>query len=258
MNNVKELVTCIKDKGLENVARRFYSSYYAIVTDAQDPNEQGRVRVRVPAITGAQELQFWALPKAGFATNNAGFFRAPKVGEGVYVEFRQGDPRFPIYSGGWWAKPNDGQTEVPEEAIGENYGNVTILKTEEGQKLIFDDANGITRIENSSSDFIELQDGLAKIQGESEFAVLGGPNNQTHSDIASQIDTLIVQLNALTTAQNTMFAAWASAAPPLAPALATYTTALVPIQTQLASIQAQLASIQAALPNNLSQKVKLD
>ena len=258
MNNVKELIACIKDKGLENVARRFYSSYYAIVVNSEDPNQQGRVRLRVPAITGQQELPTWVMPKAAFATDNAGFFRVPKQGEGVYVEFLQGDPRFPIYSGGWWAKPTDGETEIPEEASGDDYGNVTVLKTEEGQKLVFDDTNGSVRIEDTGSDFIELSDSLVKIQGDSEFAVLGGPNNQTHNDIASQIDALITQLNALTAAQNTMFAAWAVAAPPLAPALTAYNTALVPIQTQLAAIQAQLASIQAALPNNLSTKVKLD
>ena len=134
MNNVKELIACIKDKGLENVARRFYSSYYAIVVSADDPNQQGRVKIRVPSITGQQELPTWVMPKAAFAAEDAGFFRVPKQGEGVYVEFLQGDPRFPIYSGGWWAKPTDGETEIPEEASSTNYGNVTILKTEEGAK----------------------------------------------------------------------------------------------------------------------------
>lgn len=258
MNNVKELIACIKDKGLENVARRFYSSYYAIVVNSDDPNQQGRVRLRVPAITGQQELPTWVMPKAAFATDNAGFFRVPKQGEGVYVEFLQGDPRFPIYSGGWWAKPTDGETEIPEEASGGNYGNVTILKTEEGQKLVFNDADGSVRLEGLSSDFVELSGNLVKIQGASEFAVLGGPNNQTHNDIASQIDALIAQLNTLTAAQSTMFATWAAAVPALAAGLTAYSAALVPIQAQLAAIQAQLASIQAGLPNNLSTKVKLD
>jgi uncharacterized protein involved in type VI secretion and phage assembly len=39
------------------------------------------------------------LPSAGI---NTGVFTVPQVGAGVWMEFEQGDPDYPIWTGGYW------------------------------------------------------------------------------------------------------------------------------------------------------------
>ncbi len=46
------------------------------------------------------------LPAAGM---NSGVFTVPQVGSGVWIEFEQGNPDFPIWVGGYWGSA----AEVP-------------------------------------------------------------------------------------------------------------------------------------------------
>ena len=39
------------------------------------------------------------LPGAGI---NTGVFTVPQIGAGVWIEFEQGDPDYPIWVGGYW------------------------------------------------------------------------------------------------------------------------------------------------------------
>lgn len=54
----------------------------AIVTNNQDPEAKGRVKVKIPEFMGDQELPFWAEPRAG----TPGVDWCPQVGDVVEVE----------------------------------------------------------------------------------------------------------------------------------------------------------------------------
>lgn len=110
---ISNLVHNVSTFGLERVFKRYYSFYRGEVTDNTDPAHRGRVKVKLPNVFGDDELPYFAEPRdfRGAGSKKGEFF-VPDIGDWVYVEFEQGDPRFPVYSGGWHA-----QEEVDEDSF---------------------------------------------------------------------------------------------------------------------------------------------
>src|SRR4030095_9317776 len=77
-------------------SKKYFGKYRGIVTDINDPMMRGRIRARVPNVLGEQESS-WAEPCAPFW-----LFALPTVNAGVWIEFEQGDPDSPIWSGCRW------------------------------------------------------------------------------------------------------------------------------------------------------------
>ena len=44
----------------------------------------------------------WAMPCVAAAGIQSGTFIVPPIGSGVWIEFEQGDPDYPIWTGGFW------------------------------------------------------------------------------------------------------------------------------------------------------------
>jgi uncharacterized protein involved in type VI secretion and phage assembly len=80
---------------------QFFGKYRGLVVDNTDPTHRGRLQVKVPAVMGEETL--WAEPCAPYAGDGVGFFALPPANAGVWVEFEAGDPRYPIWSGCFWA-----------------------------------------------------------------------------------------------------------------------------------------------------------
>ena len=78
----------------------FFGKFRGIVTDNADPSRLGRLKVRVPALSGDLEIG-WAMP----CVVTVDCLPIPVVGAGVWVEFEQGDVNYPVWSGFWWASP---------------------------------------------------------------------------------------------------------------------------------------------------------
>jgi hypothetical protein len=81
--------------------RRFYGKYRGLVLANIDPEQIGRVLVQVPDVLGALPSS-WAMPCVPAAGIQAGCFIVPPVGSQVWIEFEQGDPDYPIWTGGFW------------------------------------------------------------------------------------------------------------------------------------------------------------
>jgi hypothetical protein len=88
--------------------RKFYGKYRGLVIQNVDPLQIGRVLVIVPDVTNVIPTS-WAMPCVPFAGIQSGMFTVPPIGAGVWVEFEQGDPDYPIWVGGYWGSP----AEVP-------------------------------------------------------------------------------------------------------------------------------------------------
>ncbi len=109
---------------LENIAMfglekygRFYGSYRGVVLDNEDPDMEGKILAKCPIVSGDDPLGDWAYPKTNPAGVGHGIFHPSEIGDGVWIEFENGHPGHPIYSGGWWAKEDGGGTlETPEDA----------------------------------------------------------------------------------------------------------------------------------------------
>jgi hypothetical protein len=81
--------------------KRFYGKYRGLVIQNIDPEQIGRVMVQVPDVLGVIPSS-WAMPCVPAAGIQAGCFIVPPLGSQVWVEFEQGDPDYPIWTGGFW------------------------------------------------------------------------------------------------------------------------------------------------------------
>ena len=88
--------------------KKYFGKYRGIVTDINDLMMLGRLKAKVPDVLGDKESS-WAMPCAPFGGSGVGFFALPTVNAGVWIEFEQGDPDYPIWSGCWWGS----QAEIP-------------------------------------------------------------------------------------------------------------------------------------------------
>ncbi len=79
----------------------FLGKFRGTVISNIDPMLMGRLLVQVPDVMGVG-LSSWAMPCVPFAGINSGFFAVPVPGSGVWVEFEQGDPDYPIWVGCFW------------------------------------------------------------------------------------------------------------------------------------------------------------
>lgn len=82
-------------------ATRYYGKYRGTVIENIDPEQIGRVIVQVPDVLGLTPSS-WAMPCVPAAGIQAGVFVVPPIGSQVWVEFEQGDPDYPIWTGGFW------------------------------------------------------------------------------------------------------------------------------------------------------------
>ena len=124
---------------LEDVARRqatrCWGKYRGIVADVNDPETRGRIKVLVPSVLGEGVSQ-WAEPAFPYGGGPGfGFVMVPPVDSAVLVEFIEGDPSAPLWTGAFW-RPAD---QPPEEYSGQP---VKVLRTERGHRLVFDDTEG--------------------------------------------------------------------------------------------------------------------
>lgn len=80
---------------------RYYGKYRGTVVNNVDPMQIGRLQVMVPDVSNVM-LSSWAMPCAPIAGINMGMFTLPLIGGGVWVEFEQGNPDYPIWVGCFW------------------------------------------------------------------------------------------------------------------------------------------------------------
>jgi uncharacterized protein involved in type VI secretion and phage assembly len=117
--------------------------YIGHVVDRADPEQLGRVRIRIPGLI--EPASAWAFPlgTVGGGSDGRGFFAVPEVGAEVGVLFHQGDVDHPYYLCGHWGKPG-GATEVPSPARGLSAGEAPQVRAFETRRfvLVFDDRVG--------------------------------------------------------------------------------------------------------------------
>jgi len=89
----------------------FYGKYRGTCINNIDPQQMGRIQAIVPDVSSLS-LTSWALPCLPFGGVNTGLFAVPLIGAGVWVEFEQGDPDYPIWVGTYWGSA----AEVPKLA----------------------------------------------------------------------------------------------------------------------------------------------
>lgn len=117
----------------------FFGKFRGVCTDNQDPLQIGRIRARVPDVTGDDETG-WAMPCFPAAGQGMGVFALPKVGAGVWIEFEHGNPDYPICSGAWFGNLSELPTALLIPPMLQD-GKI-LLKTSGGTSLMLDDTPG--------------------------------------------------------------------------------------------------------------------
>lgn len=122
-------------------AGRISGVVVGLVTNNQDPDGMGRVKVNFPWLSDVDESN-WARIAVLMAGKDRGTYFLPEVGDEVLVAFEHGDVRFPYVLGALW----NGQDNPPlSNSDGKN--NVREIKSRSGHVLKLNDEDGKETIE---------------------------------------------------------------------------------------------------------------
>ncbi|HEV8320869.1 MAG TPA: phage baseplate assembly protein V [Myxococcota bacterium] len=129
------------DRRSDYGAGRLFGVYTGIVTNNQDPDNRGRVKVRFPWLSDADE-SWWARVTTFYAGKGRGSYFMPEVEDEVLVVFEHGDFSFPYVVGSVW----NGVDKVPGPGNADGQNNVKHVELRTGHKVIFDDTDGANKI----------------------------------------------------------------------------------------------------------------
>jgi phage protein D/phage baseplate assembly protein gpV len=110
-----------------------HSVVVGVVTNNQDPEGQGRVKVRFPWLADQVESQ-WARVASPMAGKDRGMFFLPEVNDEVVVAFEQGDMNYPYVLGALW-----NGVDNPPETNSDGKNNIRKITSRSGHEIIFGD-----------------------------------------------------------------------------------------------------------------------
>jgi uncharacterized protein involved in type VI secretion and phage assembly len=128
-------------QGIQDRADRLFGLVVGIVTNNQDPDSLGRVKVRFPWLSDTEE-SFWARLAVPMAGKDRGVYFLPEVDDEVLVGFEHGDLRFPYVLGALW----NGK-DAPPEGNGDGKNNLRVIKSRSGHIIKLNDEDGKETIE---------------------------------------------------------------------------------------------------------------
>lgn len=155
---------------------KFFGKYRATVLNNVDPLKIGRLQLQVPDVNALSPVT-WAMPCAPLAGIQNGLFAMPITGSGVWVEFEQGDPEYPIWVGCFWGSA----AEIPAlaQSAPPPIASIT-LQTPAQNGLIISDLPGPTGgivIKSASGASIIVNDtGIYLQNGRGASLNMVGPN----------------------------------------------------------------------------------
>jgi len=93
--------------------KRFWGKFRGVVKANIDPQLRGRLLVDVSGVPPG--LSTWARPCLPYAGPQLGAYIVPPIGANVWVEFEQGHPDYPVWSGFWWG--SQGETPITAQML---------------------------------------------------------------------------------------------------------------------------------------------
>ncbi|HQU78823.1 MAG TPA: type VI secretion system tip protein VgrG [Azonexus sp.] len=122
-----------------------------IVTSNEDPDNEHRVRVRLPLL-GLAGDGLWARVASLDAGDDRGFFFRPEIGDEVTVGFLDADPRHPVILGMLHSSAK------PAPLQGSDDNHEKMYKSRSGMKLHFDDDKKVVTLATPAGNSITLSD----------------------------------------------------------------------------------------------------
>jgi uncharacterized protein involved in type VI secretion and phage assembly len=154
--------------------KQYFGKYRGTVLNNVDPLQTGRLMVSV--IDVPLGLSSWALPCFPFSGIQSGAWMIPQIGAHVWVEFEQGDPDFPIWSGCFYGTA----AEPPALALAAPPALPNIVLQTTGQNtLMIGDTPGPTGgilLKTTTGALISINDiGITISNGKGATIVMTGP-----------------------------------------------------------------------------------
>lgn len=136
----------------------------ALVTDTNDPEKWGRVKVKYPWLDDQLDSWWARIASVGAGGDNSGFIAVPEVNDEVLVAFEHGDFNRPFVLGGLW----NGKDKPPGATTGAPSGEVPKVRSwrsRTGHYInMFDNADNKLEIVTAGGHSITLDDKNKKLQ----------------------------------------------------------------------------------------------
>jgi phage protein D len=151
----------------------------ALVTDNQDPQGYGRVKVKYPWLAENQASD-WARVIAPGGGNNRGIEFLPEVNDEVLVGFELGDIHYPYVLGGLW----NGKDALPERVASNGSIQKRLIRSRAGHTITLDDndAGGGITLEDKNGNKVMLDSASNKLS----ITVRGDASIESQGNLALQ------------------------------------------------------------------------
>jgi uncharacterized protein involved in type VI secretion and phage assembly len=173
---------------------RFLGVTVGVVTNNQDPDGLGRVKVKFPWLSDEDESN-WARILTPMAGNDRGLYFLPEVDDEVLVAFEHGQADFPYVLGALW----NGKDKTPE-SNDDGQNNMRTIKSRSGHIIRLDDTDGSEKIEildksGKNSFVISTADNTITVAADADITIESSSGKLTFSgngiEIKSQAEVKI-------------------------------------------------------------------
>ena len=139
MHTFYEILQHAKETASGHESNR-YGVEVGIVSNVQDPQQLGRVKVQIPRLPDGPESH-WARVAQPAAGAGRGFYWIPEVGDEVLVAFELGQVNCPYVIGSLW----NGK-DKPMSGAYQKDNSTRMIQTKSGHKVILSDKSGDEKI----------------------------------------------------------------------------------------------------------------
>lgn len=139
--------------------RRYYGLVEALVAEVDDPEHEGRVKLRFPWFDGGVAISDWCRVAQLYAGDGYGSLFVPEKGDEVLAAFVHGDMRFPVVLGGLY----NGKDKPPSHHAADK--DQKLIRTRHGHQVLLDDTGGTeaVKITSAQGHTVHLDDAGGKV-----------------------------------------------------------------------------------------------
>jgi type VI secretion system secreted protein VgrG len=172
----------------------------AVVTDNNDPDKLGRVKVKFTFKNedGTPIESYWAKIASPNAGAKRGFYFLPEIDDEVLVAFEQGDPDHPYVIGFLW---NDKDKPPIDDAVANGKVNKRIIYSRSGHQFILGDEDGQEYIKvidktGNNTIIIDSKDNTISITADKDYNLTVKGNITLKADGDFKLQAMNVSIDA--------------------------------------------------------------